>query len=120
MNNDILFIVLYTLVGGGLGTALILIVARYVPGLIDRLTPNVDEQKEIARGNQAVAHYHGLVSAAVIIGVSIVVAAAVLGGLQTGAGILSPPQTLKQSFNAPSPETLDANQTESSDANGTK
>ncbi|MBT5599555.1 MAG: hypothetical protein HOJ62_13115, partial [Planctomycetaceae bacterium] len=48
MNNDILFIVLYTLVGGGLGTALILIVARYVPGLIERLTPNVDEQKEIA------------------------------------------------------------------------
>ncbi len=91
MNNDILYILLYTLVGGGLGTLIILFVARFVPGLIDRLTPNIDEQKEIVRGNQAVAHFHGLVSAAVIIGVSIVVAAAVLGGLQSGAGILSPP-----------------------------
>ena len=91
MNNDILYILLYTLVGGGLGTLIILFVARFVPGLIDRLTPNIDEQKEIVRGNQAVAQFHGLVSAAVIIGVSIVVAAAVLGGLQSGAGILSPP-----------------------------
>jgi len=91
MNNDILYILLYTLVGGGLGTLIILCVARFVPGLIDRLTPNIDEQKEIVRGNQAVAQFHGLVSAAVIIGVSIVVAAAVLGGLQSGAGILSPP-----------------------------
>ena len=91
MNNDILYILIYTLVGGGLGTFIILIVARFVPGLIDRLTPNIDEQKEIVRGNQAVAQFHGLVSAAVIIGVSIVVAAAVLGGLQSGAGILSPP-----------------------------
>ena len=121
MNNDIFFIVLYTLVGGGLGTLIILIVARYVPGLIDRLTPNIDEQREIARGNQAAAQFYGLVSAAVIIGVSIVVAAAVLGGLQTGAGILSPPQTLKQSFSQqPAEAPLDANHTESSDINGTQ
>ena len=91
MNNDIYFIVLYTLVGGGLGSLTILITARYVPGLIDRLTPNIDEQKEIVRGNLAAAQFYGLVSAAVIIGISIVVAAAVLGGLQSGAGILSPP-----------------------------
>ena len=80
MNSDILYITLYTLLGSALGTFIILLVARYVPGLIDRLTPNIDEQKEIVRGNQAAAQFFGLVSAAVIIGGSIVVAAAVLGG----------------------------------------
>ncbi len=99
MNNDILYILLYTLVGGGLGTLIILIVARCVPGLIDRLTPNIDEQKEIVRGNQAAAQFYGLISAAVIIGVSIVIAAAVLGGLQSGAGILSPPPDAWQQVN---------------------
>ena len=49
--------------------------------LINRMTPNVDEEKEILRGNQAVASYFGRVVAASILGISIVVAAAVLGGL---------------------------------------
>ena len=98
MNSDILYITLYTLLGSALGTFIILLVARYVPGLIDRLTPNIDEQKEIVRGNQAAAQFYGLVSAAVIIGVSIVVAAAVLGGLQSGAGLLSPPTDAWRQF----------------------
>jgi len=98
MNSDILYITLYTLVGAALGTFITLLVARYVPGLIDRLTPNIDEQREIVRGNQAAAQFYGLVSAAVIIGVSIVVAAAVLGGLQTGAGLLSPPPDAWKQF----------------------
>jgi len=34
------------------------------PRLIDRLTPNIDEGKEIARGNLAVAQYFGLSSPA--------------------------------------------------------
>ena len=58
----------------------------------------IDEQKEIVRGNQAAAQFYGLVSAAVIIGVSIVVAAAVLGGLQSGAGLLSPPTDAWRQF----------------------
>jgi hypothetical protein len=49
--------------------------------LIDRLTPNIDEQKEIVRGNSAVAEYFGRVAGATIIGLSLVVAAAVLGGV---------------------------------------
>ena len=52
-----------------------------LPRLIDRMTPNIDEEKEIARGNVAVAEYFGRVVAASIIGISIVVAAAVLGGV---------------------------------------
>ena len=98
MNSDVLYITLYTLLGSALGTFIILLVARYGPGLIDRLTPNIDEQKEIVRGNQAAAQFYGLVSAAIIIGVSIVVAAAVLGGLQSGAGLLSPPPDAWKQF----------------------
>jgi hypothetical protein len=47
------------------------------------MTPNIDEDKEIARGNVAVAQYFGRVVAASIIGVSIVIAAAV------GCGIIA-------------------------------
>jgi hypothetical protein len=46
-----------------------------------RLTPNIDEEKEIARGNRAVAEYYSRIVAACILGVSMVVAAAVLGGI---------------------------------------
>jgi hypothetical protein len=49
--------------------------------VIDRLTPDIDEQKEIVRGNSAVAEYFGRLVSAAILGVSIVVAAAVLGGI---------------------------------------
>ena len=52
-----------------------------MPKMMNRLTPNIDEEKEIARGNVAVAEYYGRVVGACIIGVSVVIAAAVLGGL---------------------------------------
>ncbi len=68
-------------VGGLIGIGLVLLAAAYLPRLIDRLTPNLDEGKEIARGNQAVAQYFGLVVAGCVIGLSLVIAAAVLGGL---------------------------------------
>ena len=71
----------FTLVGGVVGVFLVLAASVVVPRLIDRLTPNLDEGKEIARGNVAVAQYFGRVTGAAIIGVSIVVAAAVLGGI---------------------------------------
>ncbi len=73
--------VVYIFVGGLAGVSLVLLAASILPRLIDRLTPHVDEGKEIARGNQAVALYFGLVVAACISGVSIVIAAAVLGGV---------------------------------------
>jgi len=52
-----------------------------LPRIVNRMSPNIDEEKEIARGNQAVAEYFGRVVSAGIIGMSIIVAAAVLGGL---------------------------------------
>jgi len=71
----------FSFIGALVGMALVLGASYLVPRLIDRLTPNIDEQREIARGNSAVAEFYGRVVAAAILGVSIVVAAAVLGGV---------------------------------------
>jgi uncharacterized membrane protein YjfL (UPF0719 family) len=73
--------IVFSVVGGLLGMVLVLMASVVVPRLVDRLTPNIDEQKEIVRGNGAVAEYYGRLVAAAILGVSIVVAAAVLGGV---------------------------------------
>ena len=73
--------VLFIVVGGLAGAAVLLGVTAILPRLIDRLTPAIDEEKEIARGNTAVAEYFGRVVGACILGVSIIVAAAVLGGV---------------------------------------
>ena len=73
--------VVFSMVGGIVGVALVLAASVVLPKLIERMTPNIDEDKEIARGNIAVAQYFGRVVSASIIGVSIVVAAAVLGGI---------------------------------------
>ena len=71
----------FSFIGGLVGMALVLVASLIVPGLIDRLTPDIDEHKEIVRGNTAVAEYFGRLVSAVILGLSIVVAAAVLGGI---------------------------------------
>ena len=74
----------FSFVGGIIGIVLILFATMLLPRLIDRLTPNIDENKEIARGNQAVAEYFGRIVSASIIGISIVIAAAILGGIIAG------------------------------------
>jgi uncharacterized membrane protein YjfL (UPF0719 family) len=73
--------VIFSVVGGLVGMALILLASVVVTRLMSRLTPNIDEEKEIARGNRAVAEYYSRIVAACILGVSMVVAAAVLGGI---------------------------------------
>jgi hypothetical protein len=73
--------VVFSLVGGLVGMALVLVSSCLVPKLMNKLTPNIDEEKEIVRGNVAVAQYFGRIVGACIIGLSIVVAAAVLGGI---------------------------------------
>jgi uncharacterized membrane protein YjfL (UPF0719 family) len=72
---------IFSIVGAVIGIILVIASSLVLPTLIDRLTPNIDEQKEIARGNSAVGEYFGRVVGSVILGVSIVVAAAVLGGI---------------------------------------
>ena len=71
----------YALAGALAGAVLMLLFSVTLPRIVNRMTPNIDEEKEIARGNQAVAEYFGRVVSAGIIGMSIIVAAAVLGGL---------------------------------------
>jgi small-conductance mechanosensitive channel len=73
--------VVFSALGGLIGIVLIMVASLILPRLIERMTPNIDEDKEIARGNVAVAQYFGRVVGASIIGMSIVVAAAVLGGI---------------------------------------
>jgi hypothetical protein len=73
--------VLFSAIGAVIGACLVIVTAGILPRLINKMTPAIDEEKEILRGNAAVAQYFGRITAASIIGISIVVAAAVLGGL---------------------------------------
>ena len=73
--------IIFSVIGGIIGMGLVVSSSLILPGLIDRVTPNIDEQKEIARGNSAVGEYYGRIVGSAILGVSIVIAAAVLGGI---------------------------------------
>ncbi len=79
--DNLLPATLYTVGAAALGIFLMSLTAMLIPKLIDRLTPGFNDQKEIARGNLAVATYTGMVSQAVIVGVSIVLAAAIWAGM---------------------------------------
>jgi hypothetical protein len=72
-----LFIVTTAIVG----IFLILFSTLIIPRLLAKLTPNIDEDKEIAKGNVAVAQYFGRISSACIIGISIVIGASIIGGI---------------------------------------
>jgi len=81
LSNNIVLSVVYTVLGGILGILMMGLAAFIVPKLVDALTPNIDEEKEILRGNLAVATYSGKITQAVIIGVSIIIAAAIIAGI---------------------------------------
>jgi uncharacterized membrane protein YjfL (UPF0719 family) len=76
--------VAFSIIGGAVGLVLVLAASVVLPRVIERFTPNIDEEKEIARGNVAVAEYFGRVVAASILGISIVIAAAVVAGIIAG------------------------------------
>lgn len=78
---NIVWVVVFTFVGAATGIILIMLALAFLPRIIDKLTPNIDEEKEIVRGNQAVAEYFGRVVSAGIIGISMIIGAAVLGGI---------------------------------------
>jgi ABC-type antimicrobial peptide transport system permease subunit len=73
--------VIFTVAGGLIGICLVLLATLFIPKVLARLTPNMNEDKEIANGNQAVAEYFGRIVAATIIGISIVIAAAIFAGV---------------------------------------
>jgi len=79
--HDIAWAVVFSVVGGAVGVAMVLGASLILPRLIDRMTPRIDEEKEILRGNTAVGEYFGRVVAACIIGISIVIAAAIFAGI---------------------------------------
>jgi len=73
--------IVFMSVAAVIGILLVMGATAVIPRLLDRLTPNLDEDKEIARGNRAVAEYFGRIVSACILGISLVVAAAILGGV---------------------------------------
>ena len=75
---------IFAMLGALVGVLLVFACSFVVPRMVDRITPNVDEVREMARGNVAVAQYFGRVVGATIVGMSTVVAAAVLGGIIAG------------------------------------
>ncbi|MCM2267731.1 MAG: hypothetical protein NDI60_08185 [Elusimicrobiales bacterium] len=73
--------VLFAMTGAAAGAILLIRISARIPAVFNKLTPNIDEGKEIVRGNRAVADYFGRIVSAAIIGVSLIIAAAVLGAL---------------------------------------
>ena len=73
--------VIFAVAGGLIGICLVLLATLFIPKVLARLTPNMNEDKEIANGNRAVAEYFGRIVAATIIGISIVIAAAIFTGV---------------------------------------
>lgn len=71
----------FALIGGAAGSFLLVWLSARIPAVFDKFTPDLDEGKEILRGNRAVADYFGRIVSAAILGVSVIIAAAVLGGL---------------------------------------
>lgn len=73
--------VAYVLIGMAIGLVCLISTAAYVPAIIDRLTPNINEEREIVRGNRAVAEYFGRIIQAIILGIALIISAAIIGGM---------------------------------------
>jgi len=71
----------FTILGAILGILFMLLGVLIIPRIVNMLTPNIDEEREIIRGNQAVARYFGGIVQATIIGMSIIIGAAIIAGL---------------------------------------
>lgn len=81
---NIAWALVFAMAGGAAGAFLLIWFSSRIPAVFDKLTPDMDEGKEIIRGNRAVAEYFGRIVSAAILGVSVIIAAAVLGGLIAG------------------------------------
>lgn len=81
---NIMWAVIFSGVGATLGIFVFVRAASKLPQIFDKLTPNINEGKEIVRGNTAVAEYYGRIVAAGILGLSVIIAAAVIGGIIAG------------------------------------
>ena len=71
----------YTIIAVLLGVICLFCSSIIIPKILNILTPHMNEEKEIAAGNRAVAEYHGRVVSALLIGISIIIAAAIVVGM---------------------------------------
>ncbi|MBI5743734.1 MAG: hypothetical protein HY952_04225 [Elusimicrobia bacterium] len=78
---DIGWALVFAMAGAAIGAILLIRISARIPAVFDKITPNIDEGKEIVRGNRAVADYFGRIVSAAILGVSLIIAAAVLGAM---------------------------------------
>ena len=81
ISQNLIWATIFTILGAGLGILTLFISVYFVPRMVDRFTQHIDEEAEIVRGNQAVAAYFGRVVSATILGVSIIIAAAIIAGI---------------------------------------
>lgn len=81
LTHGLLWATTFTLLGTLLGVLALAAATGFLSRLIGKLTPDIDEEKEILRGNVAVAQYFGRVVSAAIIGVSLIIATSILAGI---------------------------------------
>ena len=79
--NPTVELLLYLAMSSFSGVILLSLASYVVPRIVDRITPNIDDEKEILRGNIAVGNYVGMVTASAILGISIILAAAIIASL---------------------------------------
>ncbi len=73
--------ILYTLSSVAVGVGCLFALTIVLPRILSKFTPHIEEEREIAAGNRAVAEYHGRIVSSLVIGVSIIIAAALFVGL---------------------------------------
>jgi membrane protein YqaA with SNARE-associated domain len=73
---------LYAIFGSILGGLLLVGWAFWIPKILNRFTRQIDEEKEMLRGNVAVAHYFGMIVAALILGLSGIISVAIYVALK--------------------------------------
>ncbi|MBI1973528.1 DUF350 domain-containing protein [Candidatus Micrarchaeota archaeon] len=75
------FTTAFTVLGIVIGAVAMLLATVALPAIINRLTPDIDEGKEIRRGNVAVAQYFGHVVGSAVLGIAIIIGAAIIAGI---------------------------------------
>jgi hypothetical protein len=71
----------YSAAGVLLGLVAFALALWALPKFLNQLTPEMDEEREILKGNLAVAIYFGLLVAAAVLGVALIIAAAIFAGI---------------------------------------
>jgi len=79
--NDLLAAGAWTVFAAVIGIFLAIVSAVLIPRIVNKLTPHMDEEREIKKGNLAVATYMGQIVAGVTIAIGIIVAAAIIAGI---------------------------------------